>query len=418
MTLGLSNMRALLDAIGHPERAFKSVLVAGTNGKGSVTGYAYALLTANGVNAGWFCSPHVYSVTERISVRGRAATVDEMERAAALIVPLHDRIPFSYFEALTAMAFLIFAERGVDVAVLETGLGGRFDSTNVVDPVVGVLTSISIDHRRLLGDTEEEILREKLGITRQGVPFLVGPVSPALRAIVDARAERDGFEVRHLQDIGRCEVAGTDFTGMSVDVATGRHDYGRVTVPLFGRHQAVNALLAIAATEYFVNNVAGFDEAASALMLPGRFEVHSIAGKTVVLDVAHNDAALAATARTLALLSPPQENALLLGMLRRKELDAFPNSCADWFRRVLFVDSVPGETYTGPQLAAEIGIGAISDRGIDVEIGPALDSDGRWHRLWERLLGPAVPQKTILATGSFRTVDVAGRYLRRGGYIA
>ena len=180
MTLGLGNIRALLARLGHPERTFKPAVIAGTNGKGSVTAMLASILGRNGHRVGRFISPHVYSVTERVSVDGAPVSVDEMEAAAGRVAALRDELTFSYFEALTAIAFLIFADLGVDYAVLETGLGGRFDATNAVEPVVTVITGISLDHRRILGDSEEEILREKLGITRRGVPLLIGKMSPQL----------------------------------------------------------------------------------------------------------------------------------------------------------------------------------------------------------------------------------------------
>ena len=148
--------------------------MAGTNGKGSVSAYVAAILKANGKRVGWYNSPHVYAVNERIYVDGSPVPLESMEAAASRIVPFHKAIGYSYFEALTAIAFQIFAENGVELAVLETGLGGRFDATNVVEPVLTLLTGISLDHRRILGDSEEEILREKLGITRPGVPLVCG----------------------------------------------------------------------------------------------------------------------------------------------------------------------------------------------------------------------------------------------------
>src|SRR5712675_34060 len=134
MTLGLGNISALMEHLGHPERAFRSVLIAGTNGKGSTTTMLASILTREGLRTGRYISPHVFHVAERISVDGGFATIDELEAAAARIVPLRDDIPYSYFEALTAIAFWIFAQRGVEVAALEVGLGGRFDATNIVAP--------------------------------------------------------------------------------------------------------------------------------------------------------------------------------------------------------------------------------------------------------------------------------------------
>ena len=149
MTLGLGNVRALLEGLDHPENNFRCVIVAGTNGKGSVTAFLSSILSSNGIRTGWYSSPHVYSVNERICVDNVPVDIDRMEEAASRIVPLHEEIGYSYFEALTAIAFLVFEKSEVEVAVLETGLGGRFDATNVVEPKLTVLTSVSVDHRRM-----------------------------------------------------------------------------------------------------------------------------------------------------------------------------------------------------------------------------------------------------------------------------
>ena len=286
MTLGLGNIRSLLDRLGHPEENFRTVVVAGTNGKGSVTAMTAALLDAQGMHVGRYISPHVFSVNERIAVGGEPVPLEEMEKAAQEIAPLHGEIGFSYFEALTAIAFLLFARRGVDVAVLETGLGGRFDATNVTQPLVTVLTSVALDHRRILGDTEEEILREKLGIVRRGVPLLVGEFTPALRAMIEQKASREGAPFSGLEELGtitpinpvdrvdppdrlnRVDRAG----GTRARISTPSGDYGEVELPFAGAHQRINTLLSIAAAERVVGRLSRVGEGLSRAYLPGRFE--------------------------------------------------------------------------------------------------------------------------------------------------
>ncbi|MFQ5511722.1 MAG: bifunctional folylpolyglutamate synthase/dihydrofolate synthase [Candidatus Krumholzibacteriia bacterium] len=410
MTLGLGNMRALLAELGHPENKLRSVVVAGTNGKGSVTAYLSALLGANGQRVGCYSSPHVYSVNERICVDNEPVSVEEMEEAAARIVPLYGRVGFSYFEALTAIAFLIFAGRDLDLCVLETGLGGRFDATNVVDPVVTVITGVSLDHRRILGDTEEEILREKLGIARAGTPLVLGRLAPALQEIVAARAERERIPLRRFDDLGRVDVADMTFDGMRARLRTRKRDYGTVPLPLVGEHQAANALVAVAAAEYLVEDVAHFERAAATTRLPGRFEARTVAGKTVILDVAHNDEALLASAKTMAALSAPVENAMVLGMLQRKELRRFPARLPRYSRRLYLVDPVPGESLEAPALLERIGLANLRGKGVDVFVETRFESGAHWMRFLGQLFGS--PQRVILIAGSFRTVEVFGRRLQ------
>ncbi len=409
MTLGLGNMRALLKELGHPEEKLRPVVVAGTNGKGSVTAYLSALLAANGRRVGSYSSPHVYSVNERICVDNQPVAVEEMEDAAARIVPLYEKIGYSYFEALTAISFLIFAQSDIDLCVLETGLGGRFDATNVVEPVLSVITGISLDHRRILGDSEEEILREKMGITRTGTPLLVGELSPDLEAIVAGKAEREHIPLRRFDELGRVEVKDMTAYGMRAHLRTHGHDYGTVPLPLVGAHQASNALLAVAAAEHLIKDVSRLERAAAITHLPGRFEAREVAGKTVVLDVAHNDAALTAAAETLAAVSPPTKNAMILGMLPRKELLRFPEEFHRYVRRLYLVDPAPGDSLTAPALLERIGLANVKNKPVDVFVESNFESESQWERFLDGLF--ASPSEAVLITGSFRTVEVFGRRL-------
>jgi dihydrofolate synthase/folylpolyglutamate synthase len=411
MTLGLGNIRRLLDLLDHPERRFRSVLVAGTNGKGSVTAYLAAILRRSDLRVGWYSSPHIYSVTERIRIDGEPVDLEAMERAASRIVPFYDSVHYSYFEALTAMAFLMFAERGVEMAVLETGLGGRFDATNAVDPEVCVLTQIGLDHRRILGDTREEILREKLGIARPGVPLLVGPLSEGLLALAGERARHDRIPLVTVGDIGRIELEALSFDGMRARVRTRRRDYGSVRLPFLGEHQLWNALLAIGAAERIVDAVGDLDAAGRETGLEGRFDMREIGGTRVILDVAHNDDALIASSRTLGALSPRDQNAMVLGILGRKELDAFPPLIRQWFRRLYLVEPPGGEGLPAPLLLERIGIGNVRDKGLDVVIQGSCDGGGM--RFLEQLAGGSFPFDNLLVTGSHRTVEYVGGRLRR-----
>ena len=417
MTLGLGNIHRLLEAIDHPERAFRSITVAGTNGKGSVTAYLAAILHANGIRVGRYSSPHVYDVTERVMVAGEPAPLEAMEAAAARIVPLHDAIGYSYFEALTAIAFLVFAEQGVEFAVLETGLGGRFDATNAVDPVLTIITSIALDHRRILGDTLEEILREKLGITRPGVPLLTGRLSPELAAIVERRAGHDAIPLWPIDRLGRIEGVAVSLRGTTAHVATGRADYGDITLPFMGRHQADNTLLAIGAAEMVLDRVPDLGRSAEAAAIPGRFEIHAAGDKTIVLDVAHNDAALLATCEALAEASPREDNAVVIAMLRRKELTEFPARMGRFARRYYIAELPLEEAARAPELLAALGLEHIRGRGIDVALGRCPESERDWDATIEGLLSPSNPASVVLVTGSHRTVEVFGRELGRRGLL-
>ncbi|UCH82705.1 MAG: bifunctional folylpolyglutamate synthase/dihydrofolate synthase [Candidatus Latescibacterota bacterium] len=413
MTLGLANMRKLLDALGHPERGFDSVIIAGTNGKGSVSSYLAAILRTHGLRVGLYTSPHIYSVNERITIDGDPVSIDRMEAAAARIAPLYDSIGYSYFEALTAIAYLAFDESGVEIAVLETGLGGRFDATNVVEPRVSVLTGISLDHRRILGDTEEEILREKLGITRPRVPLVCGVLPPDLRQIVEDKADREKIPLCMTQDTGSAEPRRQSFEGASAAIQTETQDYGDIPLPFLGTHQLGNALVAVRTAEFLVDPLDRLNAAAGLVYMPGRFEVVPFAGKTMVLDVAHNDQALTAAVKTLESLSPREENAMILGILRRKELQGFPREIAAHVGGLVLVESVVGESHTAPQLLQRIGLENCAQKSLNVTLESPLASERMVVNLVRRLTSETSLFNAFLITGSHRTVEVFGRALHR-----
>jgi dihydrofolate synthase/folylpolyglutamate synthase len=412
MTLGLGNMRRLTSALGHPERRFRSAIVAGTNGKGSVTSYLAAILQNHGLKTGCYTSPHVYDVAERIRINGEPVSLDEMEAAAARIVPLYDEIGFSYFEALTAIAFINFAHHEVDIAVLETGLGGRFDATNVVEPDVSVLTSIGLDHRRILGDSEEEILREKLGVARTDVPLVSGELAPRLDAIVEDRARRLRVPRRRFDGLGRAEMTALSFDGMAADVQTPLSHYGEVPLPFIGEHQVSNALVAVGAAECLIGTLSNLDGAAALVRTAARFEVVPVRGKRVILDVAHNDDALIATTQTLSALAPRERCAIVLGLLGRKELHRFPAVVTKCARRLHLIEPVAEESLSSPQLLERLGIDAVANRGIDVVLERFFADDDAWMRFCSRLLAPASPYDAILVCGSHRTVEQLGMRLK------
>jgi dihydrofolate synthase/folylpolyglutamate synthase len=421
MTLGLGNIRALLERLGNPQRAFRSVVVAGTNGKGSVTAMLSSILSAEGLSAGRYTSPHVYSVTERVCVDDEPVGLDEMEAAAARVAPLYGSVEFSYFEAITAIAFLVFAERGVDVAVLETGLGGRFDATNVTDPEVTVITSIALDHRRLLGDTEEEIVREKLGITRPGVPLLVGPLSDSLLAIVGEKARRDGFPVVTHGELADVDVARSRPDGTDIRLRTPRCDYGDVTIPFGGPHQVTNAMLAVGAAERLVGGLTRLREGLAGAYMPGRFERFEVGGKTYVLDVAHNEAALGASLSLVGALAPRARTALVLGLMRRKELFDVPRRALEAAARVYLTVPVDGrlnapDANEPHELLAQYVFMHLTDSRTDVILWNRGSSHGdHWRRLVDALAQPSNPAEVILVAGSHHVVEEFAKALFAGG---
>jgi len=252
--LGLDNVRALLQALGDPQQAYPCLHVAGTNGKGSVCAMLDAALRAAGRRTGLYTSPHLVDLRERIRVDGRMigradlgrllgrlkGTIEELLGDGRL-----DAHP-TYFEVLTALAFLYFAERKVDVAVLEVGMGGRFDATNVVRPEVAVITSIGLDHREYLGGTLAAIAGEKAGIIKPGLPVVCGPDRGPARAVIRARAAEAGAPFRPVLGPGRRleEIPGPGRRRFRYTIDGQSHEF---RPGLRGAHQGHNAAAAIAA---------------------------------------------------------------------------------------------------------------------------------------------------------------------------
>jgi len=332
----LAGTRALLDDLGRPETAFRSIHVAGTNGKGSTSALIERLLRAHGIRTGLFTSPHLVDFRERIRVDGCALAPGGVTRLLARVGAVPASAGRTFFEATFALGALAFEEANVDTAVLETGLGGRLDSTNVVAPALTVITPVEFDHMELLGDTLEAIAGEKAGIVKPGVPLVLAPQDPRAHAVIAARAREVGASVQ--DDLPEATIHALDAGGSDVTFDVPGTGPVRVRLPLVGRHQVANAQLALAAARAFApalsaNEIAfGFAHA----RWPGRCEA-SQAEPRLWWDGAHNPqgAAVLRAAWREALGDAPA--ALVLGLSDDKDADAMLAALAGPWRRVFAV---------------------------------------------------------------------------------
>ena len=284
---GLFRIYQLLKRLGHPERKFRAVHIAGTNGKGSTAAFLEHLLRSHGLKTGLYSSPHLVSVRERFLVNGRPITEEDFARLCARLKEALEGLSATYFELTTALAFSFFAEEGVEVAVVECGLGGRLDATNVLWPVLSVITTIGLDHQAYLGETLSQIAWEKAGIIKRGRPLVLGKVPPEARRVIEARARALNAPTY---------VLGRDFfvVGAGEDLTyRGERELKGLKPGLKGPFQAENLALALKAAELLAAEL-GFHleeekikEALSRTRWPGRFEEFSWP-KRVILDGAHN----------------------------------------------------------------------------------------------------------------------------------
>lgn len=292
----LDRMRAFLHELGDPHRGRPTIHVGGTSGKGSTSTMIACALKASGRRTGLHTKPHLHSMTERARIDGSpvsrerfASLLDEMMPAIERTTSRHGRPTF--YETLLALAFLYFTQERVEAAVIEVGLGGRLDGTNVVEPVVAAITSVGYDHTEILGETIEEIAFEKAGIAKHGVPLVLAPVTDSARAVIERYAAEVGAPVVHVADVVRVELDGSQ--GMRDQMLLVRSARGayRLELPVLGIFQRSNAATAIAVLEQLSEELRPNAEAVARgfaeLEIPGRMEV--LAGKTVVVfDLAHN----------------------------------------------------------------------------------------------------------------------------------
>jgi dihydrofolate synthase / folylpolyglutamate synthase len=325
--LGLETMCALMTAVGHPERRLRVLHIGGTNGKGSTAAMTAAMLQASGLRVGLYTSPHLVEFRERIRINGEMISEEQVaDLTGRLRTAIPGELDPTFFEVTTAMAFLYFAESRVDVAVLEVGLGGRFDATNVVEPLACAIITIGLDHQEYLGRTEAAIAFEKAGIIKPSVPVVIGRMGPDAGGVMRRIAEERGAPLYRLEQDFALEGEGAEplmYRGMTRTIAGLR-------CGLEGRHQLDNAACALALLEAAEPSGLAVEESAirrglQSVTWEGRLELIEEAPK-VLLDGAHNPAAALVLAQYLHefLTRHPDSRIILVwAMMRDKDHRGF-----------------------------------------------------------------------------------------------
>lgn len=402
-------------ALGNPQRTYKTVHIAGTKGKGSTASMLAAMLRGCGLRVGLYTSPHLLNIRERIAVNGEMISEAAFMRAVSAVarITTKAKVPDpTYFEVLTAAAFRHFAEEEVDIAVIEVGLGGRLDSTNVIAPVAVGITSISFDHLAQLGSTLEQIAREKAGVIKKRVPVISAPqadrVREVLRQAVTAAEAPLRFADEEVDFSYRFEFSRTAGRHARICLTTQNSKFEHVHVPLLGEHQAINCTVALGLLDVLKQSGLPIDDQAamvglSEVSLPGRMQMLCEVPRLLV-DGAHNAASVDALMRaigqnitydSMVVIFGCQKDKDIPGMIRRIQLGA---------DKVIFAPTGSPRSAEPAELAAMY----IEHSGKMAQVAQSLDD------AMQIALSAVTREDLICVTGSFYLVADAMRKYRNG----
>ena len=402
----LDNINTFMDLMGQPHLSYPVIHITGTNGKGSTTQIITQLLIAHGLQVGTYTSPHLETLTERISRNNEPISEQDFADCVAAIADIEviGGVRPSYFEVMTAAAFRYFADTAVDVAVIEVGMLGRWDATNVVNSSVAVITNIALDHTEFAGPRLEDIAFEKVGISKPGSVLVVGDTNEELREIWHA-AESAALLLRGNDfEISENELA---VGGRMIDVRTERAVYKDLPLPLHGQHQGENASIALTAVEEFFGNVLDIEvvrEGFAAVRMPGRFEVLGRA-PLVVIDGAHNPAGADVCAQVFFDdFSPEGKRILVVGALKGRDPQMLLSALrADEFDAVICCTAPSPRGLGANDLAS-----AAKQMGCEqVVVCETVEA------ACDKALNIAREEDAVLVAGSLYVVGSARAYLRR-----
>ncbi len=423
MEPSLDRIRALVDLLGGPQRTFPVIHITGTNGKSSTARMVESLLRAHGLRTGLYTSPHLLNTRERICLDGEPITEDDMLRAYEELAPYLDVVDgqsqtaggprMSFFEVLTGLAFAVFADAPIDAGVIEVGLGGAWDATNVADGMVSMVMPVDLDHTELLGESAAEIALEKSGIIKPGAQVVISMQTPDVMAVLLARCAEVGASPI---------IQGRDFDVLSRQVAVGGQVlalrgsvtvYDDIFVPLFGPHQAGNAACALAAVEAFLGggplDAEVVREGFAAVRVPGRLEVVRTS-PTILVDAAHNPHGARALAESIEDSFTFTRLVAVVAVLGDKDAEGLLDAL------VGVVDDVVVTRNSSPRAMDPDDLGAIAVTvfGDDrVEVVPSLpEAIARAVDLAEEAGDSSISGLGVLVTGSVATAGDAVRLLR------
>ncbi|TMW71602.1 bifunctional folylpolyglutamate synthase/dihydrofolate synthase [Alteribacter natronophilus] len=372
ISLGLGRMEKLMEKLRHPERRVKTIHIAGTNGKGSTTAFLMEMLKRSGLFVGTYTSPYWESPAEQIAINGTHVTEEELNACLAEIAPAIKETEeetgetVTEFERMTTAALYYFSTvKPVDIAVIETGLGGREDATNVIVPLVSVITNVSMDHQNFLGDTIRDISREKAGIIKSGVPVMTAAEGEALDVLKETAAARHA-KLYVPGPRGQSEIKSSGTSGTVFDYQSNYQSFESLKVAMQGHHQVTNATLALMTLDYMRQYYAmmvdeeAVREGLAAAQVPGRMETVSTE-PLVIVDTAHNPASVKALCRTIRESYENRTFTVLFASMKDKDYRTMLNIMEESFEHITVTSFDDERVASAEELAAGLKSASVTE---------------------------------------------------------
>lgn len=410
-TWGLETIGGLLEKLGSPHLAYPTIHIAGTKGKGSTAAFIAQAMIASGLKTGLYVSPHLQDWSERIQVNRKPISGEQLARLVEDARPFTDQFPtLSTFEVVTALALWHFAREGCDAAVIEVGLGGRLDATSVVEPVVSVITSISMDHMMLLGDTLAAIAGEKAAIIKAGTPVVSAPQQPEALRVIEERAREQNSPLTLIGRDWQVNTIRQGWDGLEIEI-DGGEGLQRYSVGMGGEFQAENAATALAALHQAKRaglpvTAEGMRKGLAETRWPGRFEVVS-RQPTIILDSAHNPYSVQRLVDSLTALLDSEQLTVIFGCMADKDIDGMLEALIPASRRLVLTSAGHPRAASAEDLARRAQELSDSREGLVIEHAPTVEE------AVQHALETLKPGEVLCATGSLTIAGAARTYLSR-----
>jgi len=413
-TFKLGRMRDLLDALGNPQDAVSMIHVAGTVGKGSTVAMLSSMLRGNGYTVGEYTSPHLETIRERVVVNNAMVEEDAFIALLGEVVSAAEskKLEPTFFELMTAIAFKYFADEAVDLAIIETGLGGRLDSTNVIHPIMTLVTEIDLDHTHILGNTLEEIAKEKAGIFKKGVPALSAAQTPEVAEVLKGCAEKTQTSVKVIgDDIEFSARFGGGSDGKQhtrICLITEETNYMHIPVPLEGEHQAKNCALALAAVNqlatmnYSIDELSTYDSLAKT-EVEGRMEMICHRPR-ILVDGAHNPSSLTTLMKAVGAHIPYDSMVCIFGCCQDKDVEGMLHRVGLGADKIIITKAKDNQRAASPKILQKT---FAEQSGKMTQIADTLEE------ALEIAAQAASRDDLICVTGSFYLVGEAKKYIKK-----